>query len=49
MLAFFDPKRETILETDAPDIVTNAVLYHYDDYGLPRHIVFISKKTLTAV
>ncbi|KAI0992807.1 hypothetical protein K3495_g15377 [Podosphaera aphanis] len=48
MLAHFDPKLQTILETDASDFVTAAVLSQYDDSGVLRPVAFMSKKMLPA-
>ncbi|KAI1000788.1 hypothetical protein K3495_g7407 [Podosphaera aphanis] len=48
MLAHFDPSRRTILETDASDYVTAAVLLQYDDSGILRPVAFMSKKRLPA-
>ncbi|KAI0996376.1 hypothetical protein K3495_g11804 [Podosphaera aphanis] len=48
MLAHFDPSRQTILETDASDYVTAAVLSQYDDSGILRPVAFMSKKMLPA-
>lgn len=48
MLAHFDPKKQTILETDASDYVTAAILSQYDDRGILRPIAFMSKKMLPA-
>ncbi|KAI0994896.1 hypothetical protein K3495_g13285 [Podosphaera aphanis] len=48
MLAHFDPHRQTILETDASDFVTAAILSQYDDSGKLRPIAFMSKKMLPA-
>ena len=46
MLAHFNPKKQTILETDASDYLTAAVLSQYDDEGVLRPIAFMSKKML---
>lgn len=48
MLAHFDPNKQTILETDASDYVTAAVLSQYDDSGILRPVAFMSKKMLPA-
>ena len=48
MLAHFDPDRKTVLETDASDYVSGAVLSQYDDQGILRPIAFMSKKMLPA-
>ncbi|KAI0999387.1 hypothetical protein K3495_g8806 [Podosphaera aphanis] len=48
MLAHFDPHRQTILETDASDFETAAILSQYDDSGKLRPIAFMSKKMLPA-
>ena len=44
MLAHFDPHKQTVLETDASDYVTAAVLSQYDDKGILRPVAFMSKK-----
>lgn len=46
MLAHFDPKKQTILETDASDYVTAAILSQFDDKGVMRPVAFMSKKML---
>lgn len=46
MLAHFDPRRKTVLETDASDYVTAAVLSQYDDDNILRPVAFMSKKML---
>ena len=48
MLAHFNPKRQTILETDASDFVTAAILSQYDESGILRPVAFMSKKKLPA-
>ena len=48
MLAHFNPKRQTILETDASDFVTAAILSQYDESGILRPVAFVSKKKLPA-
>ncbi|KAI1008075.1 hypothetical protein K3495_g160 [Podosphaera aphanis] len=48
MLAHFDPGRQTVLETDASDIVTAAVLSQYDTSGVLQPVAFMSKKKLPA-
>ncbi|KAI0992257.1 hypothetical protein K3495_g15929 [Podosphaera aphanis] len=48
MLAHFDPGRQTVLETDASDFVTAAVLSQYDTSAVLRPVVFMSKKKLPA-
>lgn len=48
MLAHFDPRKKTVLETDASDYVTAAILSQYDDTGLLRPVAFMSKKMLPA-
>ena len=48
ILAHFDPSRKTILETDASDWVTAAVLSQYDDEGVLRPVAFMSKKMIPA-
>ncbi|KAI0991493.1 hypothetical protein K3495_g16694, partial [Podosphaera aphanis] len=48
MLAHFDPRRQTIMETDASDFVTAAILSQYDDKGILRPVAFMSKKMLPA-
>ena len=48
MLAHFNPKRQTILETDASDFVTAAILSQYDESGILRPVAFMSKKMLPA-
>lgn len=48
MLAHFDPQRQTILETDASDYVTAAILSQYDDKNILRPVAFMSKKMLPA-
>ncbi|KAI0992440.1 hypothetical protein K3495_g15745, partial [Podosphaera aphanis] len=48
MLAHFDPGRQTVLETDASDFVTAAVLSQYDTSGVLRPVAFMSKKMLPA-
>ena len=44
MLAHFDPERKTILETDASDFVTAAILSQYDNNDVLRPVAFMSKK-----
>ncbi|KAI0996693.1 hypothetical protein K3495_g11489 [Podosphaera aphanis] len=44
MLAHFDPHRQTVLETDASDYVTAAILSQYDQSGTLRPVAFMSKK-----
>lgn len=46
MLAHFDPRKQTILETDASDYVTAAILSQYDDKNILRPVAFMSKKML---
>lgn len=48
MLAHFEPQRKTVLETDASDYVTAAILSQYDDSGTLRPVAFMSKKMLPA-
>ena len=48
MLAHFDPRRQTVMETDASDFVTAAVLSQYDNIGILRPVAFMSKKKLPA-
>ncbi|KAI0992164.1 hypothetical protein K3495_g16022, partial [Podosphaera aphanis] len=48
MLAHFDPRLQTVLETDASDFVTAAVLSQYDHSGVLRPVAFMSKKMLPA-
>ena len=48
MLAHFDPERKTLLETDASDFVTAAVLSQYDPQGVLRPVAFMSKKMIPA-
>ncbi|KAI0991950.1 hypothetical protein K3495_g16237, partial [Podosphaera aphanis] len=48
MLAHFDPRRQTVMETDASDFVTAAILSQYDDSGTLRPVAFMSKKMLPA-
>lgn len=48
MLAHFDPKLQTVLETDASDFVTAAVLSQYDKTGILRPVAFMSKKMIPA-
>lgn len=48
MLAHFEPQRQTVLETDASDYVTAAILSQYDDSGILRPVAFMSKKMLPA-
>lgn len=48
ILAHFDPERKTILETDASDFVTAAVLSQYDERDVLRPVAFMSKKMLPA-
>ncbi|KAI0998309.1 hypothetical protein K3495_g9886 [Podosphaera aphanis] len=48
MLAHFDPTLQTILETDASDFVTAAVLSQYDKSGILRPVAFMSKKMIPA-
>ena len=48
MLAHFDPRRKTILETDASDFVTAAILSQYDDSDVLRPVAFMSKKMIPA-
>ena len=46
MLAHFDYRKQTILETDASDYVTAAILSQYDDNKILRPVAFMSKKML---
>ena len=48
MLAHFDPQLQTVLETDASDFVTAAILSQYDSTGILRPVAFMSKKMLPA-
>lgn len=48
MLAHFNPNLKTVLETDASDFVTAAVLSQYDVSGILRPVAFMSKKMLPA-
>ena len=48
MLAHFDPRKKTVLETDASDYVTAAILSQYDDNHILRPVAFMSKKMLPA-
>lgn len=48
MLKHFDPSKQTVLETDASDYVTAAVLSQTDEDGLLRPVAFMSKKMLPA-
>ncbi|KAI0992227.1 hypothetical protein K3495_g15959, partial [Podosphaera aphanis] len=48
MLAHFDPRRQTVLETDASDFVTAAILSQYDEAGVLRPVAFMSKKMIPA-
>lgn len=48
ILAHFDHRRQTILETDASDYVTAAILSQYDDKNILRPVAFMSKKMLPA-
>ena len=44
MPAHFEPRRQTVMETDASDFVTAAVLSQSDDTGILRPVAFMSKK-----
>ena len=44
MLTHFDPTRKTVLETDASDFVTAAILSQYDNNQVLRPVAFMSKK-----
>ena len=44
VLAMFVPGRRTVLETDASDFVTAAVLSQYDEDNILRPIAYLSKK-----
>lgn len=46
MLAHFDPDRKSVLEIDASDYVTAAVLSQYDDQNVLRPVVFMFKKMI---
>lgn len=48
MLAHFDPQKQTILETDASEYVTAAILSQYDNNNVLRPVAFMSKKMLPA-
>lgn len=48
MLAHFDPSRKTILETDASDFVTAAILSQYNENDILRPVAFMSKKMIPA-
>ena len=44
MLAHFDPRKQTVLENDASDYVTAAILSQYDKNSILRPVAFMSKK-----
>jgi len=46
ILRRFDHDRDIVLETDASDFVSAAVLSQYDDDGILHPVAFFSKKTL---
>lgn len=46
LLIHYDPSKPYIVETDASDFVTAAVLSQYDSKGVLRPIAFMSKKML---
>lgn len=48
ILAHFDPKLQTLLETDASDFVTAAVLLQYDQSGTLRPVAFMPKEMIPA-
>lgn len=47
-LAYFNPTRQTIIETDSSDFVTAGVLSQYDDNGVLHPVAYFSKKMSSA-
>ena len=48
VLKHFDPKRQSILETDASDLVTGGILSQYDDDDVLHPVAFYSKSMIPA-
>ena len=48
MLAHFNPQKQIILETNASDNVTVAIMSQYDNNNILRPVAFMSKKMLPA-
>ena len=48
ILRHFEPKRQTILETDASDYVTRGILFQYDNDHVLHLVAFYSRSMISA-